>query len=136
MGVGEIPRLHGLIPETTFAHAELPAGPLSAASDALLTRYYHIKIESLQFCGPNNFHRPFWIGLDSLLLTFPAILWLSRVLTVEGMRSRDEAIELAVRIVDDSFGFNKLLGSGRQAWATQVLADRGELERLIAWYGR
>jgi lysine-N-methylase len=136
LGVGPIPRLHGLMPDTTFEAAEEPAGPLSANSDALLTRYYHIKIESLQFCGPNNFHRPFWVGLDSLLLTFPAILWLARVLTVEGVRTRDEAVELAVRIVDDSFGFNKLLGSGRQAWATQALADRGELDRLIAWYAR
>ena len=47
MGVGPIPKLHGLMPETTFADAELPAGPLSKESDALLTRYYRVKVESL-----------------------------------------------------------------------------------------
>jgi lysine-N-methylase len=135
MGVGPVPRLHGLMPETTFAAAEQPAGPLSKGSDALLTRYYRVKADSLQFCGPVNFHRTFWDGLDSLLLTFPAILWLSRVLTTAD-RPRDEAVELAVRIVDDNFGFNKLLGSGRQLWATQTLAERGELAKLIAWYAR
>lgn len=135
MGVGAVPKLHGLIPETNFADAERPAGPLSKGSDALLTRYYRVKVESLQFCGPVNFRRAFWDGLDSLLLTFPAILWLSRVLTTPD-RPRDEAVSLAVRIVDDNFGFNKLLGSGRQLWATQTLADRGELAKLIAWYGR
>jgi lysine-N-methylase len=135
MGVGPVPKLHGLIPETTFADAELPAGPLSKESDAIVTRYYRVKVESMQFCGPVNFHRTFWDGLDSLLLTFPAILWLSRVLTTPD-RPRDEAVALAVRIVDDNFGFNKLLGSGRQLWATQLLADRGELTKLIAWYAR
>ena len=45
-------------------------------------------------------------------------------------------MSLAVRIVDDNFGYNKLLGSGRQLWATQTLAERGELARLIAWYAR
>jgi lysine-N-methylase len=134
-GTGPIPRLHGLMPAATFAAAEMPDGPLSKESDALLTRYYRVKVESLQFCGPVNFHRTFWDGLDSLLLTFPAILWLSRVLTTSD-RPRDEAVGLAVRIVDDNFGFNKLLGSGRQLWATQTLAERGELAKLIAWYAR
>ncbi len=134
-GVGPIPRLHGLMPETTFEAAEQPAGPLGKESDALLTRYYRVKVESLQFCGPTNFRRGFWDGLDSLLLTFPAILWLARVLTTAD-RPRDEAVKLAVRIADDNFGFNKLLGSGRQLWAAQTLAERGELAKLIAWYAR
>lgn len=134
-GTGRIPQLHGLMPETTFAAAEQPAGPLSQESEALLTRYYSVKIESLQFCGATNFHRGFWAGLDSLLLTFPAVMWLARVLTTPD-RSRDAAVKLAVQIVDDNFGFNALLGTPRQAWATEVLADRGELAKLIAWYAR
>jgi lysine-N-methylase len=39
-------------------------------------------------------------------------------------------------MVDDNFGFNKLLGLGRQKFALKLLAGRGELARLIAWYGR
>jgi lysine-N-methylase len=95
-----------------------------------------VKIESLQFCGPTNFRRRVWDGLDSLILTFPVILWLSRVLAAGGARSRDEAVTLAVQIVDDNFGFNTRLGDDKQIWATQALAARGELARLVAWYAR
>jgi lysine-N-methylase len=135
VGRGAVPKLHGLIPDTTFAAAEEPAGPLSAASDALLTRYYRVKVGSVQFCGPNYYRRPFWEGLDALLLTFPAVMWLSRVFTTPGL-TRDEAVQLAVRTVDDHFGYNKLLGTARQAWAVRALAERGEISRLVAWYGR
>ncbi|HXD86620.1 MAG TPA: YkgJ family cysteine cluster protein [Urbifossiella sp.] len=133
-GRGRVPALNALVPDTTFEKAEEPAGPPSAATDALLTRYYKMKVESLQFCGPTNFDLPFWDGLESLAMTFPAICWLGRVLA--GERSRDEAITQALRLVDDNFGFNKLLGLGRQKFALRVLSGRGELARLVAWYSR
>ena len=53
-----------------------------------------------------------------------------------GGRGREDAIKQAVRVVDDNFGFNKLLGQARQKFALRLLANRGELPRLIAWYGR
>lgn len=135
-GTGRIPRVHALIPEgVTFAQAEEPAGPLPAESDELLTRYYRVKLESMQFCGAANFDLPFWDGLESLAITFPVISWLARVLAAGG-RSRAEAVKLAVRIVDDNFGFNKLLGLGRQKYALRILSNRGELQKLVAWYGR
>jgi lysine-N-methylase len=135
-GKGRVPKLHALIPDdVTFAAAEQAAGPLGPESDALLTRYYQLKVESLQFCGPTNFDLPFWDGLESLALTFPAILWLARVLTAGG-RPRDDAVRQAVRIVDDNFGFNKLLGQTRQKVALRLLAKNGELSKLVAWYGR
>ena len=134
-GSGRIPRLHRQIPDMSFAHAEQPAGPLDAKSTALLTRYYHVKVLSLQFCGAANFGRGFWDGLDSLLLTFPTIMWLSRVLTTTE-QSREDAIELALRIVDDHFCYNRLLGAARQTWAIGVMSDRGDIAKLIAWYAR
>ena len=45
-------------------------------------------------------------------------------------------LRTALRVVDDNFGFNKLLGMGRQKFALRLLASRGELPRLVAWYGR
>lgn len=134
-GRGRVPKLHGRFPDTTFAVAEKPTGGLSAEGQALLTRFYRVKVESMQFVGPTNHHRPYWLGLESLLLTFPAILWLARVFGSDG-RDPDECLVEAVRLVDDSFGFNKLLGSGRQNWAVRTLATKGELPRLIAWYAR
>ncbi|HUR52586.1 MAG TPA: YkgJ family cysteine cluster protein [Gemmataceae bacterium] len=134
-GKGRIPKLHAQIPETTFTAAEQPAGPLSPDADALLTRYYRLKVESMQFCGRTNFDLPFWDGLESLALTFPAILWLSRVFAADG-RGRDAAIKPALQLVDDNFGFNKLLGLGRQKHAVRMLSNRGEVAKLVAWYSR
>ncbi len=136
VGRGAVPRLHGLVPAAaTFEAAETPQH-LSAEGDALLTRFYRLKLESLQFCGPTNFGRPFWAGLDALLLTYPVTRWLGRVFAAGGTRTPDDALRLAVQAVDDGFGFNVLLGSRRQAWGIRTLAERGELAKLIAWYGR
>lgn len=134
-GRGRIPKLSAPIPDVRFAQAEAPAGPLSNAADAMLTRYYRLKVESLQFCGPTNFDLPVWDGLETLALTLPAILWLSRVIAAGGV-DRDPAIERALRQVDDNFGFNKLLGLGRQKFALRLLSTRGELAKLIAWSSR
>jgi lysine-N-methylase len=132
-GGGRIPTVNSLISDVSFRQAEQPAGPISEAADAMLTRYYRLKVESLQFCGPTNFDLAFWDGLDALSLTLPAILWLSRTFT--GM-NRDDAIERSLRLVDDNFGFNKLLGLGRQKFALKLLTGRSEHVKLIAWYSR
>ena len=135
-GRGKVPRLHALMPETTFAAIEKPLKELSLDTDALLTRYYRVKIESLQFCGTANYHFKFWEGLDALLLTYPATMWLARVLHSDGALTADEAVSMALRIVDDNFAYNPLLGTNRQKWAVARLSDRGEIAKLIAWYGQ
>ena len=76
-----------------------------------------------------------WEGLESLALTYPVAMWLARVL-VAGGQPPDAAVTRAVRMVDDNFGFNPLLGSVRQKTALRMLATRGELPRLVAWYGK
>lgn len=136
VGRGAVPKLHGLFPDTSFAAAEAAHELLPAESEALLQRFFLLKLESLQFCGPSNFRRPFWAGLDSLILTYPVIRWLANVFAGSGKRTMKAAAELAVQQVDDSFGFNPLLAAGRQAWAVQALSDRNDLAKLVAWYGR
>jgi len=136
MGNGPIPQLHGLMPPTTFEAVEQPSGPHDADSEDLLARYFRVKVASLQFCGATNFKRMYWDGLEDLLLTFPAMMWLARVFASHNVHPRDEALALAVRIVDDNFGYNPLLGAARQTWAARNIAERGELAKLIAWYGR
>ena len=134
-GKGPVPQIHGAIPVSTFADADKPLGNLSDRAVSLLTRWACVKVESGQFCGPTNFGLGVWDGLESLAMTFPAAMWLARVL-IAGGRPIDDAIALAVRIVDDNFGFNKLLGSARQKFALRLLATRGELPKLVAWYGK
>ncbi|HEX4610769.1 MAG TPA: YkgJ family cysteine cluster protein, partial [Urbifossiella sp.] len=134
-GSGRVPKLHALLPDVTFAAGEEPFGALPAESDALLTRYYRVKVQSLQFCGPTNFSVPFWEGLRTLALTFPVAMWLARVFAAGGA-AKPAAVERAVRVTDDNFGFNRLLGMGRQKFALRLLAARDDLPRLVAWYGR
>jgi lysine-N-methylase len=132
-GRGAVPRLHGLLPETTFEHAEAPAGPLPEAAEQVLERYYLAKVGALQFCGSANFGMSFWQGLEALALTFPIILWLARAF---GETPREEAVTRAIRIVDHPFGYSPLLGARRQRFSLGMLARRGELEKLVAWYSR
>ena len=134
-GRGRVPNVHADLPAATFADAETPGEGFSIDAEHLLTRYYRVKVESLQFCGPSNFQLGFWDGLESLAFTLPAIGWLSRILAVGG-RPHEEAVTRALRIVDDNFGFNPLLGQSRQKFALRLLANRGELPKLLAWYGR
>ena len=132
-GTGRVPRLHALMPETTFERIEEPSGPLPEACTKMLVRYFQVKIESGQFFGPTNFRRRFWEGLESLILTYPTIMWMARALHD---RTREEAVALAMRIVDDNFGFNPLLSSRRQQFSLNMIGRRGELARLVAWYSR
>lgn len=134
VGRGPIPRLHGLMPATTFEAVEQPVGPLPEA-DELLTRYYRVKLQSMQFVGPTHFGRRYWAGLDALVLTFPVVRWLGRAFATPD-RDPVAAVRLAVQVADANFGFNPLLGAPRQEWAVKALADKGEIARLVAWYGR
>jgi lysine-N-methylase len=134
-GKGHIPRTHAAIPSVAFDAAEKPFGELSERAESLLVRWARVKLESGQFCGPTNFHLPVWDGLESLAVAFASAMWLARALAAGG-RPADDAVLQAVRIVDDNFGFNPLLGGARQKFGIRLLAKRGELPKLVAWYGR
>jgi hypothetical protein len=45
-------------------------------------------------------------------------------------------VQTAIQLVDDHFGGNPLLGSRQVRFYLGTLAQRGELERLVAWYSR
>jgi len=133
VGRGSVPRMHRKIPETTFDRVEAAAGPLPAEVEAILERYYTIKVESLQFCGAANLRLPVWEGLEVLSLTFPMLMWVMRT-----MRDLPPAVAVtrALTIVDDHFGFNPVLGTLRQRLSFRILSATGQFSRLIAWYAR
>jgi lysine-N-methylase len=133
IGKGPVPHLHAWMPETTFEEAETAAGGLSETAEQVLERYYVTKLSSLQFCGPVFYDFPFWEGLQTLCLTFPVILWLTR-----GQRNlpRHEAATRAIGMVDYNFGYNPILGSRLHRLSLAILVRFHELERLSAWYSR
>jgi lysine-N-methylase len=134
VGRGAVPAMHGWLPENSaFEEAEKPRGLLPDAVEEILERYYVLKVGSLQFCGPAYFGLPFWEGFEALAMTFPVLLWVSRVF---GRLPPVEAVTRALSIVDDHFGFNRVLATYRQRLSFSILARRGELARLIAWYSR
>jgi lysine-N-methylase len=132
-GAGNVPAMHRLLPEAPFALAEEERGPLGPSAEAVLERYYLIKVGSLQFYGPASFGLSFREGIEALGVTVPMVLWLMRLFRDV---PQEEAAVRALSIVDDHFGFNPLLASRRLRLGFRVLARRGDLGRLIAWYSR
>jgi lysine-N-methylase len=132
--MGPVPPLHKALPAATFEQIEEPRGPLPTEAEEILERYYVIKVGSLQFCGGGtNVRLSFWEGLESLALTYPILMWVARMYRD---RSREDALLQALSIVDDSFGFNRMLTTSRQRVSFRILARGGDLARLIAWYSQ
>jgi lysine-N-methylase len=132
-GRGKIPALQVGLPDTTFADHEEPLGPLPPEAVAALERYYLIKVEALQFCGPMFYRLPLWDGVEHLVLTLPLIQWLAR-----GYRDLGplEAIYKGITLVDEHFGYNPRLGHPYHKLGVRILSFREELDRLVAWYSR
>ena len=131
-GRGTVPHINEFLPETTFEEVERRSGNLPEIEETL-ERYYMVKLNSLQFCGPPNFGLPFWAGLESLVLTMPMILWLTRAFA--GL-SAVQAVQQAIQLVDDHFGGDPMLNFPHFRFMQNTLAQRGELEKLVAWYSR
>jgi lysine-N-methylase len=131
-GRGPVPRVNEFLPQASFEEVERRAG-MPPELDETLERYYVVKLNSLQFCGPSNFDLPLWAGLESLVLMLPMILWLTRAFAdVPPV----QAVQRAIELVDDHFGGNPMLGFPHVQYVLRTLAQRGELEKLVAWYSR
>ncbi len=132
-GHGPVPRVNEFLPKTSFDEVERrTVAPLPEIEETL-ERYYVVKLNSLQFCGPANFDLPLLAGLDSLVLTLPMILWLRRAFTDV---SPLQAVQQAIQLVDNHFGGDPMLGLPHIQRLQRILAQRGELEKLVAWYSR
>jgi hypothetical protein len=132
-GTGPIPRLHRFIAETTFEQVEKATGPWPEAVEEVLDRYYLTKVGSMQFFGRGYFDVPFWEGLEALVLTFPAVAWLTRA---QAEAIAPDTMARAISVMDDHYGLNLVLGSSRQRFSFHILARTGELTKLVAWYAR
>jgi lysine-N-methylase len=132
-GRGLIPPFNRLLGAATFEQVEARTGIFPPEIDEILERYYLIKLTSLQYCSPSSYTQTVWDGVESLALTFPAILWLARAFTE---LSPLAALQRAISLVDDHFGCNPILGYPHTRFYIRTLAEHKELEKLIAWYSR
>jgi lysine-N-methylase len=114
-----------------FTDIEKPFKPLSPDAEALLTRYFRVKIQSLHFCGLGFFNRPLIEGFRNLALLYPVIIWLARWLAVSAGRAElaDADVLRAVSLVDYHYSYSPYL-----SWRTRLLQQRNDIARLCAWY--
>ncbi len=130
---GTTPALREELRSVKFADIEKSFGALSPASEALLTRYFRVKIQSLQFCGRAFFNRPLLEGFQNLVLLYPIILWLARWLAVSAGRATVSEADVlrAVSLVDHQYSYVPYL-----SWRTRLLHQRDDIAKLCAWYAR
>jgi lysine-N-methylase len=131
-GSGRVPRINDRLPDVDFEKLE-EASPVPLDVDETLERYYLVKLNALDFCGAPNFDLPLCAGLESLVLTLPMILWIRRALTDS---HPVDAVQQAIQLVDDHFGTDPMLRFPHIQYLIRTIADRGELEKLVAWYSR
>ena len=137
-GKGDAPPLQSAFQAVPFAALEAPFGPLTAEQDEILTRYLHVKVQGLHFCGPAYYDVPFVEGFHSLALVIPVTLWLARWLAASSGRSQwttDDVIQ-ALMIADHHHGYSPALGQYAARRRVHMLTAAGDVPRLITWYGR
>lgn len=137
-GKGDIPPLQSAFKPVPFSSLEAPFGPLDAESEAILTRYFRVKIQGLHFCGPAYYDIPFAEGFHSLALMLPVTLWLARWLAVGDSRNRltVDDVSKALTIADHHHGYSPVLGQMAARSRVQWLSESGDLSRLCLWYSQ
>ncbi len=133
-GRGPLPKMHKWLPDADFRLGEEPVENLPLEVERIFERYYLMKVGSLQFCGPTFFNMPFWEGIDLTLLIYSVQMWTYRIL--KSNLGETEAAQKALSIIDDHYGFNRVLGTFRQRLAYRILGATNQIERLVAWYGK
>jgi lysine-N-methylase len=138
LATGNVPAASPELKEVPFDAVEKPFGPLPPDAEAMLTRFFRVKIEGLHFCGRAYYDVPLIEGFYSLALLFPVILWLSRWLAVGGNRSSlsDADVARAIAIADHNYGYSSNLGSHGARWRVRLMAQRDDISRLCCWCSR
>ena len=128
---GRTPALRENLKSVKFAEVEKSFGPLSAESDAMLRRFFRVKIQSYQFCGRAFHDASLMEGFRSLALLYPIIIWLARWQAVSDGRKQvsDDDVMRAIAMADYHHGFSPWL-----RWRDKLLAQRDDIARLCGWY--
>jgi len=133
LAAGRTPVLGRGLESVPFAAIEKPFGQLPSATEAMLTRFFRVKIQSLHFCGRAFHDRPLIEGFRNLALLYPLILWLGRWLAASERRTNfsDTHVANAISMVDYHYSYSPYL-----RWRVKLLNQRNDIARLCSWYGR
>jgi len=137
-GNGLAPAIREPFREVPFDALEQPFGELPAGAEEMLTRYYRVKIQSLHYCGPAFYDRPFVEGYYSLALVYPCVMWIARWLATSAGRTSLELGDIAEAIttVDHHHGYSRALASWSARRRAKNLVQMGDVLKLCAWYSR
>jgi lysine-N-methylase len=106
--------------------------------DELFHRYFHVKLQGRAFCGPAFYGYSVIDGLRSLVLMYPAVLWVARLrAAAEGrglLELRD--VQAALATLDHNFGYSPVLALAGSRRRVRQLAQLRQIAPLVAWYGR
>ncbi len=123
-----LPNLHPRFPPVQVEQLEAPLGPLSAETLHPLERFFVAHVSSQQYALARP-TAPLVESFYRLAFTFPMALWMLRWLAADRTPSGDDMVDVVVAL---ERGFvMPALGT-----AAGFLARSGELERMVAWYGR
>ncbi len=137
-GEGMVPVLQEGFREVPFDALEQPFGRPSPEIDALMTRYFQVKIRGLHFCGRGFYNLPFTDGVGYLALMWPVTLWLARWKAAGDGRTTLtlDDVSQALAVADHNQGFSPLLGQANSLSRVRLLQHTGDLGRLCFWYAR
>ncbi len=123
-----MPSFHPQFPRLEIDQLERPLGPLPVEVVRPLERFFEAQILCKRFLF-NSPRRSLVEGYRCLAFTYPMALWLLRWLTAERTIDVDDMVNIVVAL-------ERGLSLGAIRPAASYLAESGELERTIAWYGR
>jgi lysine-N-methylase len=137
-GQGNAFPLHPGFREVPFERLDRPFGGIGGEAEALLTRYFRVKIQGLHFCGAAYYRVPFVEGFYSLALIYPVVLWQSRWLAASNARDKliTDDVAQALAIADHHHGYSPVLGLRSSRRRVRLLTHGDDLERLCLWYAR
>jgi lysine-N-methylase len=124
----QLPQIHPRFPSTNSEQLERPLGPLADEVLLPLTRFYETNAVSKRYL----LTQPTFSLVASvrrLAFTFPMALWMLRWLSADREPTADDMVQIVVALER---------GSAMPALsrAANFLAESGQLDCLIAWYGR
>ncbi|MEX2169877.1 MAG: hypothetical protein WD851_11250 [Pirellulales bacterium] len=123
-----LPEVHPHFPAIRLDRLERPLGPLTSDVLQPLSRFYESHAVSKRYI----LAQPTCSLVDSvrrLAFTFPIALWMLRWRAVEREPDAEDMVQIVVAL-ERGFVLPAL------SFAAGFMAESGQLERLIAWYGR
>lgn len=130
---GHAPVVRAGLKRVRFSEVEKSFGPLPTGAEALLNRYFQVKVQSLQFCGKGFHDCSLTEGFRNLALMYPIIIWLARWLAVSDGRTTltEPDMQKAVSMADHQYGLAPYV-----SWRTRLLQQRNDVVKLCAWYAK